>query len=66
MTEHEITPEIIHVLRSMELFRGKDLDELIEWLSKPSIEGAAECRACEFPARHRIIAEGSLETRFSC
>jgi len=43
MTEQEVTPEIVNVLRSMDLFKGKDPDELTEWLGKAPFEGGAEC-----------------------
>lgn len=60
MNEKEITPEILGILRAMELFQGKDTDELIEWLGKAPIEGGAECALREFAAGTRIIEEGSL------
>ena len=34
MTEQEATPEILNVLRAIDLFRGKDIDELTEWLEE--------------------------------
>ena len=41
MNEPDVTPEILGVLRSMDLFRGKDPDELTEWLGKAPFEGGA-------------------------
>lgn len=64
MTEQEVTPEIINVLRSMDLFRGKDADELTEWLGAAPFEGGAECALREFPAGERIIVEESFGNSF--
>src|SRR2546425_10645852 len=64
MNENEVTPEILNVLRSMELFQGKDVDELIEWLGKPTIEVGAECLLVEFAAGDCIITERSFGNSF--
>lgn len=64
MNEQEVTPEILDVLRSMDLFQGKDTDELIEWLGKPPIEVGAECLLVEFPAGDWIITERSFGNCF--
>src|SRR5580698_9877389 len=64
MNEQEVTPEILEVLRSMDLLKGKDPDELTEWLGKAPFEGGAECALREFPAGERIIAEGSFGNSF--
>ena len=64
MNETEVTPEILNVLRSMDLFRGKDPDELTEWLGKAPFEGGAECALREFAAGARIISEGSFGNSF--
>lgn len=60
MDEKQLTPEIVNVLRSMELFQGKDYDELAEWLGKADFEGGAECQLRRFPAAELIIEEGSF------
>ncbi len=64
MTEQDVTPEILGVLRSMDLLKGKDPDELTEWLGKAPFEGGAECALREFPSGVRIIAEGSFGNSF--
>jgi CRP-like cAMP-binding protein/Fe-S-cluster-containing hydrogenase component 2 len=64
MTDAEVTPEILGVLRSMDLFQGKDPDELTEWLGKAPFEGGAECALREFAPQERIIAEGSFGNSF--
>src|SRR6266849_10910755 len=64
MNENDVTPEILGVLRSMELFQGKDPDELTEWLGKPSFEGGTECALREFTAGERIIEEESFGDSF--
>src|SRR5713226_9717116 len=64
MNENDVTPEILGVLRSMELFQGKDPDELTEWLGKPSFEDGAECALREFAAGVRSIEEGSFGDSF--
>ena len=64
MNENEVTPSVLGVLRSMELFQGKDPDELTEWLGKPSFEDAAECAVREFAAWEQIITEGSFGNSF--
>src|SRR5579862_2217913 len=64
MTEQEVTPEILGVLRSMDLLKGKDPDELTEWLGKAPFEGGAECALRQFPPGHRIIEEGSFGNSF--
>jgi CRP-like cAMP-binding protein/Fe-S-cluster-containing hydrogenase component 2 len=64
MTEKEATPEILNVLRSMDLFRGKDPDELTEWLGKAPFEGGAECALREFAAGAPIITESSFGNSF--
>ncbi|HME09475.1 MAG TPA: cyclic nucleotide-binding domain-containing protein [Bryobacteraceae bacterium] len=60
MDEKQLTPEIVSVLRSMELFQGKDSDELGEWLGKPPFEGGAECELRRFATGELIIEEGSF------
>src|SRR5215469_3884900 len=64
MTEQEVTPEILGVLRSMELFKGKDPDELTEWLGKAPFEGGAECALREFSPGDRITTEGNFGNSF--
>jgi CRP-like cAMP-binding protein/Fe-S-cluster-containing hydrogenase component 2 len=64
MNEQEVTPEILGVLRSMDLFKGKDPDELTEWLGKAPFEGGAECALREFKPGQRVIAEGSFGNSF--
>ncbi len=64
MNEKEVTPEILNVLRSMELLRGKDVDELTEWLGPAPFEGGAECVLREFSAGERIIIEESFANFF--
>lgn len=64
MNEQEVTPEILGVLRSMDLLKGKDPDELTEWLGKAPFEGGAECVLREFAAGERIITEGSFGNSF--
>jgi CRP-like cAMP-binding protein/Fe-S-cluster-containing hydrogenase component 2 len=64
MTEQEVTPVIIGVLRGMDLFRGKDPDELTEWLGKAPFEGGAECVLRQFERGFRIITEGSFGNSF--
>ena len=64
MTEQEVTPEILGVLRSMDLFKGKDPDELVEWLGKAPFEGGAECALRQFAPGHRITTEGNFGNTF--
>lgn len=64
MTEKEVTPEILGVLQSMELFRGKDPDELIEWLGKAPVERGAVCATREFAGGERIVEQGSFGDSF--
>ena len=64
MTEKEVTPEILTVLRAMDLFRGKDADEITEWLGPASFEGGAECAVREFPSGTRIIVEETFGNVF--
>jgi CRP-like cAMP-binding protein/Fe-S-cluster-containing hydrogenase component 2 len=64
MNEQEITPEILGVLRSMDLLKGKDPDELSEWLGKAPFEGGAECALREYKAGERITTEGSFGNTF--
>src|SRR5215831_17656407 len=64
MTDSEITPDILNVLRSMELFRRKDVEDLTEWLGAAPFEGGAECALREFPAGHRIVIEESFGNSF--
>jgi hypothetical protein len=64
MNEQEITRQALAVLRSMELFKGKDPDELIEWLGKPPFEGGAECALRAFPAGQQIMTQGSFGNSF--
>jgi len=64
MNERDVTPEILEVLRSIDLFRGKDADELTEWLGKAPFEGGAECALRQFAAGTRIITEGSFGNSF--
>ncbi len=64
MNENEVTPEILSVLRSMDLFKGKDPDELIEWLGKPFIEAGSECSLRQWDAWERIITEESFGNSF--
>jgi CRP-like cAMP-binding protein/Fe-S-cluster-containing hydrogenase component 2 len=64
MTEREVTPEILGVLRAMDLFKGKDPDELVEWLGKAPFEGGAECALLEFAPGQRIATEGNFGNSF--
>src|SRR5579859_1701974 len=64
MTEQEVTPEILGVLRSMDQFKGKDPDELVEWLGKAPFEGGAECALRQFAPGHRITTEGNFGNTF--
>ena len=64
MNEQEVTPEILGVLRSMDLLKGKDPDELTEWLGKAPFEGGAECALRQFAAGERITSEGSFGNSF--
>jgi CRP-like cAMP-binding protein/Fe-S-cluster-containing hydrogenase component 2 len=64
MNEQEVTPEILNVLRSMDLFKGKDPDELTEWLGKAPFEGGAECALRQFAAGELITTEGNFGNTF--
>ncbi|HTW66690.1 MAG TPA: cyclic nucleotide-binding domain-containing protein [Bryobacteraceae bacterium] len=64
MTEQEVTSEILGVLRSMDLFKGKDPDELTEWLGKAPFEGGAECALRQFATGERITTEGNFGNTF--
>lgn len=64
MREQELTFEILDVLRSMDLFKGKDPDELIEWLGAAPFEGGAECVLRRFAPGDRLIIEGSFGNSF--
>ena len=64
MHEQEVTPQILAVLQSMDLFRGKDADELIEWLGPAPFEGGAECVLRRFATGDRIINEESFGNSF--
>jgi CRP-like cAMP-binding protein/Fe-S-cluster-containing hydrogenase component 2 len=64
MTEQEVTPEILGVLQSMGLFKGKDPDELTEWLGRAPFEGGAECALREFSPGDRITTEGNFGNSF--
>lgn len=64
MNEQEVTPEILGVLRSMDLLRGKDPDELTEWLGKAPFEGGAECSLHHFQAGEEITTAGTFGNSF--
>lgn len=64
MNEKQVVPEIISVLQSMELFIGKDPDELTEWLGPAELPGGAECELREFKAGDYIITQGSFGNVF--
>jgi CRP-like cAMP-binding protein/Fe-S-cluster-containing hydrogenase component 2 len=64
MNEAEVTPEIVGVLRSMDLLKGKDPDELTEWLGKAPFEGGAECALISYTSGQRIITESSFGNSF--
>lgn len=64
MDEREVTSEILAVLQSMDLFKGKDRDELTEWLGKAPFEGGAECVLNVYPAHSIIYEEGSFGNSF--
>jgi CRP-like cAMP-binding protein/Fe-S-cluster-containing hydrogenase component 2 len=64
MNQEEITPEILNVLLRMDLFRGKDEDELSGWLGKAPLEGGAECALRQFPQGTQIIREDSFGNSF--
>jgi cAMP-dependent protein kinase regulator len=48
----------------MDLLKGKDPDELTEWLGKAPFEGGAECALRQFTTGDRIITEGSFGNSF--
>src|SRR5271155_3450864 len=64
MNEQEVTPEILGVLRSMDQLKGKDPDELTEWLGKAPFQGGAECALREFASGERITTEGDFRNTF--
>jgi len=64
MNESEVTPEILDVLKRMDLFRGKGADDLIEWLGEAPLEGGAECAVREFSEFSPILKEGSFGNTF--
>jgi len=64
MDENEVTPEILGVLQSMELFQSKDEDDLTEWLGKAPIGGGAECVLREFALGEQIIVEETFRNSF--
>lgn len=64
MNEQAVSAEILGVLRSMELLKGKDADELTEWLGKAPFEGGAECALKEFPPGARILEAGTFGNAF--
>src|SRR5580692_7275229 len=64
MYEREVTPEVLGVLGSMELFKGKDPDDLTEWLGRPPFDGGAECTLREFTAGESMTTEGDFGNTF--
>ncbi len=64
MHEKQITPQILKVLQSMELFTGKDADELTEWLGPAELEGGAECECRKFKTGDFVITQGSFGNTF--
>lgn len=48
----------------MELFKGKDPDELTEWLGKAPFEGGSECALREFKPGSHITTEGNFGNSF--
>src|SRR5258708_4967377 len=64
MNETDVSPEILRVLRSMELFQGKDSDELTEWLGMAPFEGGAEGTLQQVSAGERMIEAGSFGNSF--
>ncbi len=64
MNEQDISPEILEVLRSMDLFKGKDSEELSEWLGKAPFEGGAECVLKQYPRQFKILDEGTFGNAF--
>ena len=64
MREIDVTPEVLNVLRSMELFEGKDPDELTEWLGTAPFGGGAECALRHFSKGEEILAESSFGNSF--
>ncbi|MBI2688446.1 MAG: cyclic nucleotide-binding domain-containing protein [Acidobacteria bacterium] len=64
MNEKTVTSEILSVLGAMELFRGKDRDELTEWLGPAPFEGGAECEPIMIGAGQRIIEQESFGNSF--
>jgi CRP-like cAMP-binding protein/Fe-S-cluster-containing hydrogenase component 2 len=64
MNEREVTPEILGVLRSMDLLKGKDPDELTEWLGQAPFEGGAECALRQYASGEQITREGSFGNTF--
>ena len=64
MNEQAVSSEILGVLQSMELLKGKDRDELTEWLGPAPFEGGAECVLREFPQNTRILEEGAFGNAF--
>ena len=64
MEEREVTPDILAVLQSMELFKGRDRDELTEWLGKAPFESGAECALRSHPANAFVYQEGGFGNSF--
>jgi CRP-like cAMP-binding protein/Fe-S-cluster-containing hydrogenase component 2 len=64
MYEWEVTPEVLGVLGSMELFKGKDPDDLTEWLGRPPFEGGSECTLRVFTPGESITTEGDFGNTF--
>ena len=64
MDEREITSEILSVLQSMDLFKGRVRDELTEWLGKAPFEGGAECMLRSHAPGAVVYAEGDFGNSF--
>lgn len=61
MHAREVTDELLALLRSMELFRGKSAEDLTEWLTSGK-EPSAQLRS--FAAGERILQQGSFGNIF--
>ena len=64
MDERYITPAVLQILQSMPLFKGKDSDELTEWLGRAPFEDGAECEIRLFGPGERIMVQGSFGNSF--
>lgn len=65
MTEQEVTPEILGVLRSMDLLKGKDPDELTEWLEKLPSRAVRSALSANFPPANGSSPKEVSEIHFT-